>query len=142
MTDLNQNRERMAEVLSEAQTIAIVGHSDRPHRTSYQIADYLRTVGYRVIAVNPTVETIDGEVSYASLRDVPETIDIVTVFRRSEYLANIVDEALAIDAGAIWTQLGVIDEAARDKAIQAGTDFATNLCIKVEHARLGIAQKS
>lgn len=142
MTSLNQNRDTMRDVLETAQTIAVVGHSDKDYRTSYQIADYLRRQGYTVIPVNPTVESINGEKSYASLKDIDVHVDIVNVFRRSVFLADIVDEAIAIGAGAIWTQLGVIDINARDKAIDSGVDFAMDLCIKVEHARLGISPKN
>lgn len=117
---LNQDDDSMREVLSEAKTIAVVGHSDNAMRTSYQIAQYLRGVGYTVYPVNPTVETIDGEISYASLADVPVPIDIVNVFRRSEYLA------------------GVDDESARQTALDADIHIATNRCIKVEHRRLGV----
>lgn len=142
MVSLNQNRDTMRHVLETTQTIAVVGHSDKDYRTSYQIADYLRRQGYTVIPVNPTVETIDGEKSYASLKDIEVHVDMVNVFRRSEHLADIVDEAIAIGADTIWTQLGVIDTNARDKAIDAGVNFAMDLCIKVEHARLGIPQKN
>ena len=142
MVSLNQNRDKMRQVLATAQTIAVVGHSDKDYRTSYQIAEYLRRQGYTVIPVNPTVETIDGEKSYASLKDIDVHVDIVNVFRRSEHVADIVDDAIAIGADAVWTQLGAIDTNARDKAIDAGIDFAMDLCIKVEHARLGIPQKN
>ena len=142
MVSLNQNRDKMRQVLATAQTIAVVGHSDKDYRTSYQIADYLRRQGYTVIPVNPTVDTIDGEKSYASLKDIDVHVDIVNVFRRSEHLADIVDEAIAIGADAVWTQLGVIDTNARDKAIDAGVDFVMDLCIKVEHARSDIPQKN
>ncbi|GAB5493811.1 MAG: CoA-binding protein [Phototrophicaceae bacterium] len=142
MSSLNQNRDTMQELLENAQTIAVVGHSDKNYRTSYQIANYLRAQGYTIIPVNPTVDTIDGEKSYASLADVPIPIDMVNVFRRSEHLAGIVDEAIALNIPAIWTQLGVIDINARDKAIDAGIKFAMDLCIKVEHRRLGIPHKA
>lgn len=135
---LNNDDETMREVLSQAKTIAVVGHSDKPNRTSYQIAQYLRDVGYTVYAVNPTVDTIDGEVSYASLADVPVAIDIVNVFRRSEYLAGVVADAIAIQPRAIWAQLGVDDEDARLAALDASIHIATDRCIKVEHRRLGI----
>lgn len=138
MAKLNLNDTKMREVLANAKTIAVVGHSDSPSRTSYQIAAYLRRKGYKVFAVNPTVREIDGEKAYASLEEIPETIDIVNVFRRREYLADIVDEAIAVGAKAIWTQLDVIDYAAQEKALAAGLDMAMDLCIKVEHARLGI----
>jgi len=141
MSNLNHNREKMQRVLSTAQTIAVVGHSDKPSRTSYQIADYLRAQGYKVIPVNPTIDEVNGDKSYASLQDVPDHIDIVNVFRRSEHVAGVVEDAIAVGADAIWTQLGVIDTAARDKALSKGLAVAMNLCIKVEHARLGIQQK-
>lgn len=135
---LNNDDNTMHKVLSEAKTIAVVGHSDNPARTSYQIAQYLRDAGYTVYPVNPTVQTIDGETSYASLADVPEPIDIVNVFRRSAYLAGVVEDAIAIQPKAIWAQLGVEDEEARQAALDAGIHIATNRCIKVEHRRLGI----
>jgi uncharacterized protein len=138
MADLNDNDAKMREVLANAKTIAVVGHSDKPNRTSYQIAAYLRRHGYKVYAVNPTVNEIDGEKSYASLHQLPEQVDIVNVFRRSSELAPVIDEAIAIGAKAIWTQLGVVDWVARDKALAKGIDVAMDLCIKVEHARLGI----
>ncbi|QPC85153.1 CoA-binding protein [Phototrophicus methaneseepsis] len=128
----------MRDVLAQARTIAVVGHSDNPGRTSYQIARYLRNAGYTVYPVNPTVREIDGQPSYASLADVPEPIDIVNVFRRSEYVADVVDEAIDVGAKAIWTQLGVVDNAAGQRALEAGIDVAMNRCIKVEHARLGV----
>jgi predicted CoA-binding protein len=129
---------RMRAVLAEARVIAVVGHSDKPTRTSYQIARYLRQAGYRVYAVNPTVQQIDGQPSYPSLAAVPEPIDIVNVFRRSMYLMGVVEEAIAVGAGAIWAQLGVYDAAVGEKAAAAGLDVVMNACIKVEHGRLGI----
>lgn len=142
MVNLNRNRDKMRELLNNARTIAVVGHSDSPHRTSYQIANYLRRQGYHVIPVNPTIESVNGDKSYPSLHDVPVHVDIVNVFRRSEYVAGVVDDAIAIGADAIWTQLGVIDTNARDKAIESDLDVAMDLCIKVEHTRLGIGIKS
>jgi len=138
-TDLNSNDSAMRDLLTGAKTIAVVGHSDKPNRTSYQIADYLRAVGYTVYPVNPSVDTIDGERSYASLADVPVAIDIVNVFRRSEYLEDVVQDAIAVGAKSIWAQLGVEDDDARQQALSAGLDVAMNRCIKVEHRRLGIA---
>ncbi|MGB7340923.1 MAG: CoA-binding protein [Phototrophicaceae bacterium] len=141
MANLNQDRSLMHDVLSNAVTVAVVGHSDKPHRTSYQIATFLRNAGYQVIPVNPTVSSIDGERCYPSLDAIPVPVDIVNVFRRSIYLADIVDETIAMGADTIWTQLGVIDTAAQDKALEAGLHFAMNLCIKVEYMRLGIKRQ-
>jgi hypothetical protein len=114
----------------------VVGHSDKPHRTSYRIAQYLRDAGYTVYPVNPTVPMIDGQKCYASLADVPEPIDIVDVFRRSEHLAAVVAEAIAVGAKAVWAQLGVHDDAAQQATLDAGLDVAMDVCIKVEHQRL------
>ncbi len=125
-------------LLANARVIAVVGHSDNPTRTSYQIADYLREAGYTVYPVNPAVSEIDGQPSYPDLAAVPEPIDIVNVFRRSEHLAGVVAEALAVGAPAIWAQLGVADEAAAQTARAAGATIIMDACIKVEHRRLGI----
>ena len=126
----------MRRVLQESRVIAVVGHSDKAHRTSYQIAQYLRNVGYKVYAVNPTVSKINGETVYASLSDVPEPIDIVNVFRRSEHLSDVVDDAIAVEAKVVWAQLGVFDVQAGKKAEEAGIDIVMNHCIKVDHRRL------
>ena len=135
---LNTDDTMMKQVLTQAKTIALVGHSDNPDRTSYQIAQYLRSVNYTVYPVNPTVDEIDGDISYASLADVPVPIDIVNVFRRSDYLMDVVRQAVDVGAGAIWAQLGVDDPKARTLALEAGIPIATDRCIKVEHRRLGI----
>jgi predicted CoA-binding protein len=136
MTDLNRDDAAMRAALAKARVIAVVGHSDNPARTSYQIAQYLRRVGYTVYPVNPTVTEIDGQPCYPTLAAVPEPIDIVNVFRRSEFLPEVVEEAIRAGAKAVWAQLGVADEAARQRALAAGLDVALDVCIKVEHARL------
>lgn len=124
------------EVLLHGEKVAVVGHSDNPERTSYRIAAYLRAHDYTVIPVNPMVDTINGERCYPSLVDVPEQIDIVDVFRRSEFLIDVVEDAIQAKAKVIWTQLGVVDDAAIQKALDAGIDVIVDRCIKVEHARL------
>ncbi len=126
----------LRDILTSARVIAVVGHSDRPNRTSYRIANYLREVGYTVYPVNPTVAQIDGQRSYTSLADVPEPIDIVNVFRRSEYLAGVVEDAIAAGAKMVWAQLGVSDAAATQKAEAAGLPLVMDNCIKVSHMRL------
>lgn len=130
------NTDGMREILNRSKVIAVVGHSDKPHRTSYRIAEYLRDAGYKVYAVNPTVDEIDGEKSYASLAEIPEPIDIVNVFRRSEYLDGVVQEAIAVNAKSIWAQLGVADENAAQRATEADIPMVMDTCIKVAHARL------
>lgn len=132
------NDEKIEELLSSAKTIAVVGHSADPSRTSYQIAAFLRRAGYHVIPVNPTVTEIEGQPCYATLADVPEPIDIVNVFRRSEYLPDIVRDAVAIEAGAVWAQLGVEHRDAITIAQESGIPLIMDRCIKVEYMRLGI----
>jgi len=129
-------RNGLADMLNNAQVIAVVGHSDKSYRTSYRIAQYLRQQGYKVYAVNPTIDEIDGEKSYASLADVPEPIDIVNVFRRSEHLYGVVEDAIGVGAGGVWSQLGVIDPQAEKLAQEANIPMVVNRCIMVEHARL------
>ena len=132
---INDN-DSLRHILEEAKVIAVVGHSDKPSRTSYQIAQYLRAAGYKVYPVNPTVDEIDGEKSYASLDTIPEAIDIVDVFRRSEFLEGVVEDATRVGAKAVWGQLGVRDDQAAAKAEAAGMDMVMDRCIKVDHARL------
>lgn len=124
------------DLLTNAKVIAVVGHSDKTYRSSYRIAQYLRQQGYTVYPVNPTVDQIDGETSYASLADVPEPVDIINVFRRSEHLLSVVEEAIQIGAKAIWSQVGVIDEHAYRLAGQADMPMVMDHCIMVEHSRL------
>ena len=136
--NLNDSPDAMREVLQNARTIAVVGHSDRPDRTSYQIAWFLRQQGYTVYPVNPMLEYIGEERCYLSLRALPVTVDIVNVFRRSQYLGEVVDEAIETGAKAIWAQLDVKDEAALERALAAGVDMAMDTCIKVDYMQLGV----
>jgi uncharacterized protein len=129
------NDSAIRDVLTSAKVIAVVGHSDKPNRTSYQIAQFLRKVGYIVYPVNPQVQEIDGQPSYPSLKEVPSRIDIVNVFRRSEYLSEIVTEAIAINANTIWAQLGISDEVAAQKALDARMNVVMDACIKIEYLR-------
>jgi predicted CoA-binding protein len=129
------NRE-LRELLEDSRVIAVVGHSDRPTRTSYRIAQYLRQMGYRVYPVNPTVDQIDGEKSYPSLASIPEPIDIVNVFRRSEHLPGVVEEAIAVGAKAVWAQLGVEHPEAARLADEAAMPIVMNNCIKISHGML------
>lgn len=124
------------ELLESAKVIAVVGFSDDPSRTSYQIGKFLMRHGYTVYPVNPMVSEIDGVKAYPSLADVPEPIDIVNVFRRSEFLGGVVDEAIAVKAKSVWAQLGVYDEAAADNATAAGLDIIMDTCIKVSYNTL------
>jgi len=136
MPDLQGNDAAIREVLEQARVIAVVGHSDNPDRTSYQIAHFLRRAGYTVYPVNPAVPEIEGQRSYASLAEVPEPIDIVNVFRRSEYLPAIVEAAIAVGAKTVWAQVGVRHSGAAAVAQTAGLNWIMDACIKVEFLRL------
>ena len=131
---VTQAQER--QLLETAKVIAVVGYSNDPTRTSYQIGKFLKQVGYTVYPVNPSVSEIDGEKVYATLADVSEPIDIVNVFRRSEYLAGVVDAAIAVQAKAVWAQLGVFDNDAAAKAEAAGLTMVMDTCIKVSYNQL------
>jgi len=122
-------------VLLNANTIAVVGLSNNPLRASYFVGFYLQRHGYRVIPVNPREKEILGERSYASLRDVPEPVDIVNVFRAPDALPGIARDAVAIGAKALWTQFTVINEEGARIAEEGGLDVVMDRCVKVEHAR-------
>jgi predicted CoA-binding protein len=140
MPNLKDDNKALREVLTHAQAIAVVGHSDRPNRTSYQIAQFLKQVGYTVYPVNPLVKEIDGQPCYPSLEDVPQKIDIVNIFRRSEYLPDIITAAISVNAKTVWAQLGIWDQASAQKALDAGLNVIMDACIKIEYLRLGIGE--
>lgn len=127
---------QLRDALTAARVIAVVGFSDNPSRTSHQIGRYLQRAGYTVYPVNPTVAQIGDLKSYASLADVPEPIDIVDVFRRSEHLPGVVEEAIAVGAKMVWAQLGVYNADAAARAAEAGLPLVMDNCIKVTHAML------
>jgi predicted CoA-binding protein len=123
-------------ILKTCGTIAVVGLSADWHRPSFFVAKYLQTHGYRVIPVNPRYETILGERCYQRLEDIPEKVDMVDVFRRSEDVGPIADSAIAIGAKCLWQQIGVKNEAAAARARDAGLDTVMDRCVKIEHGRL------
>ncbi len=129
--------------LADARTIAVVGCSDRPSRTSYAIARYLQEVGYRIIPVNPNIATCHGEHAYPDLQSLPDDVhvDIVDIFRNPAYTAEMVESAVAYAEAtgtkpAIWTQLGVSTSQAQRLAEDAGLPYVKNRCIMVEHRRV------
>lgn len=133
----NPTDEQRAQLLQESKNIAIVGMSNKPERTSYLIAEALQQAGYRIFPVNPNLtEPVLGEKPYASLMEIPEKIDIVNVFRRSETVLPVVEESLQVGTKAIWMQLGVIHEQAAELAKQKGIMVIMDRCIKVDHAIL------
>jgi predicted CoA-binding protein len=125
-------------ILRSARTIAVVGLSANPRRPSHGVARYLQRVGYRIIPVNPNVAEVLGERAYPTLMDLPEPVDVVEVFRRSEFAGPIVDEAIAIGVGAVWLQDGVVDEAAAERARAAGLDVVMDDCMMRRHAGLNL----
>jgi len=134
--------EYLREVLTGARVIAVVGASPRAHRPSHGVMRYLQRHGYRAIPVNPLARDGDilGERCYATLADVPERVDMVDIFRRSEFAGMAVDEAIAIGAKSVWMQLGVIDPAAAAHAEKAGIKVVMNRCPAIEIPRLGLTQ--
>ncbi len=138
MLNLEISDTEMREILQKSQVIAIVGESNDHYYTSYQVAQYLKKIGYTVYPVNPNIDQVDGDPSYPSLQDVPEPIDIVDVFRKPQALSEIVDEAIAVGAKTLWTQLDVVslDDKPEQKALTAGLKVVSNRCIRTEHERL------
>ena len=125
----------IAEILKSSKTIAVVGLSNRKFRPSYGVAEYLKSAGYRIIPVNPNETEILGEKCYARLEDIPEKVDIVDIFRRSEFVPEIMDSAISIGAHAVWMQEGVVNPEAAEKARRAGLFVAMDLCMLKEHAK-------
>jgi len=128
-------------ILTDARTIAVVGLSPDPSRPSFEVAHYLQEAGYRIIPVNPSCDTVLGERCYKSVTDIPGEVDIVDIFRRSEHVPPIVDEAIAKGAKVVWMQLGVVNREAAAKAEEAGLAVLMDLCILREHARLKIPKR-
>lgn len=128
--------EAIAELLRRARTIAVVGLSPKLYRASYGVAEFLQSAGYRIIPVNPKLGEVLGEKAYARLEDIPEKIDIVDVFRRSEAVPEIVESAIRIGARAVWMQEGVANEEAAARAREAGLLVVMDTCILKEHHRL------
>jgi predicted CoA-binding protein/signal transduction histidine kinase len=127
---------QMRRILENARTIAVVGLSGRPERPAHSVPAYLQRKGYRIIPVNPTLEQVLGEVAYADLLSVPEPVDVVQIFRRSEDVPPVVEQAIQIGARAVWMQEGIINEDAADRARRAGLDVVMDTCMRVAHQRL------
>ncbi|HKF69722.1 MAG TPA: CoA-binding protein [Vicinamibacterales bacterium] len=141
MPHRNPSDQDLKRLLSAASTIAVVGASSNPERPSNGIMRKLKSVGYRVIPVNPNETEVLGERAYASLLDIPEPIDIVDVFRRAEYTPAIADDAVKVGAKALWLQSGVSNEDAAARATTGGLVVVMNACIGVMHAMLQIPRK-
>jgi predicted CoA-binding protein len=130
----------LKEILLSTKTIAVVGLSSNPDKESYRIASYLKDQGYRIIPVNPTATEILGEKVYPDLVSVPEKIDVVEIFRKSEDVPPVVDDAIKAGARVIWMQEGIVNEEAAQKAQEAGMQVVMDTCMRVSHRRLIGAQ--
>jgi len=123
------------EILERYKKIAVVGLSSDPGRASYGVTRYMQNAGYKITPVNPNEVSVLGEKSYAALDEVPGPIEIVDIFRRPEFVPDIVDDAIRLQAKVIWMQLGVIHEAAAERARAAGLEVVMDLCILQEHMK-------
>jgi predicted CoA-binding protein len=126
----------IAELLHTAKIIAVVGLSSRKSRPSFSVSEYMQQAGYRIIPVNPNETEVLGEKCYPDVDSVPEKIDIVDIFRRSEFVSDIVDAAIRVGAAAVWMQEEVVDEASAERARAAGLTVVMDRCILKEHRRL------
>jgi predicted CoA-binding protein len=142
MPHQNPNDDQLRKLLTEARTIAMVGASSSPDKPSHGIMKKMLAAGYRVIPVNPRETEVLGQKAYASLREIPEKVDIVDVFRRAEDTPSIADEAVAIKAQAIWLQSGISNEETARRAAAGGVVVVMDACIGVEHALLRIPPKT
>ncbi|HLR15903.1 MAG TPA: CoA-binding protein [Bacillota bacterium] len=132
----NPSNEKITQILKEAKTIAVVGLSSKSDRTSHQVSQAMQHKGYRIIPVNPNEEEVLGEKAYPSLREVPEDIDIINVFRRSEDMLPIAEEAATLNAPTFWMQQGIQNEEAYELLTSQGKTVIMDLCIKVAESVL------
>ncbi|MGE5237026.1 MAG: CoA-binding protein [Acidobacteriota bacterium] len=137
----NATPEEIGTILASTRTVAVVGLSDKPDRESFIVARYLQAHGFHIIPINPAVREVLGETSYPDLASVPAgvEIDVVDIFRRPEFIPEIVEAAIARGARVVWMQLGLAHNGAADRARAAGLQVVMDRCIKVEHARLAAA---
>ena len=131
---------QISEILRASRTIAVVGLSAKRYRPSYGVAEYMQRAGYRIIPVNPHETEVLGEKCYPDVESVPEPIDIVDIFRRSEFVPEIVEAAIRKGAKAVWMQEGVVHEEAARRAREAGLEVVMDRCILKDHRRLALAR--
>jgi len=130
-----KDRKTVEKILGNYRIVAVVGISDKPDRPSFGVASYLQRQGYRIVPVNPRLESVLGEKAYPDIQSIPFEIDVVDIFRKSEEVAPIVDAAIAKKAKAVWMQEGVIDEESAQKARDNGLDAVMDLCMLKEHEK-------
>jgi predicted CoA-binding protein len=134
MKKVNTNIE---EILKRYKNIAVVGLSANPVKASHRVTQYLKNAGYRIYPVNPNYHQVLGEKCYAGLKQIPDRIEIVDIFRRPEYIPEIVEDAISVKARVIWMQLGIKNEETAQNALEAGMDVVMDRCLKIEHQRFG-----
>lgn len=132
---MSSKTQDIASILANTRTIAVVGISDRQERPAHSVPAYLQAVGYRIIPVNPNLDSVLGEKAYPDLHAVPDPVDLVLLFRRSEDVPPHVEEAIAIGAKAIWMQSGIVNSVAAAQARDAGLSVVMDACMRTEHAR-------
>ncbi len=126
-------------ILSNAKTIAVVGLSSDPMRPSHEVSEYMQRQGYRVVPVNPNEAEVLGEKAYGKLEEIPFPVDLVDVFRRPAHAPEVVRSAIAIGAGAVWLQSGIVSAEARAVAAAAGLPYVEDRCVLIEHRRMSVA---
>ncbi len=132
----NASSEEVKEMLDKYKKVAVVGLSSNPEKDSYRVAEYLMNNGFSVIPLNPKSDEILGEKVYRSLKEIPDSVEIVCLFRPSEQVPPFVEDAIDIKAKVVWMQLGIANNEAAEKARSAGLEVVMNKCIKIEHANL------
>ncbi|MFQ5433111.1 MAG: CoA-binding protein [Nitrospinota bacterium] len=134
--DRPNDPELVKNILENSKTVAVVGLSHKENRDSYRVAAYLKEHGYKIVPVNPAREEILGEKCYKTVGDIPFKVDVVDVFRKPSALPELAEQIAAVKPGAVWFQIGVVNEAASKTIRDAGIDFVQNLCMMVEHSRI------
>ena len=129
------NQQTIDHILATAKTIAVVGFSSKSYRAGYYVPEYMQQHGYRIVPVNPNLNSALGETAYPDLNSIPEPVDLVLIFRRSEAVPPFVDQAIEIGAKSVWMQLGIVNQEAAAKATEAGLEVVMDACILIEHKR-------
>jgi hypothetical protein len=127
---------KLRRILETTRSVAVVGISDKEDQANHSVPRYLQSQGYKIFPVNPRLEEVLGEKSYPDLLSIPEEVDVVEIFRRSEAVPEIVDQAIQIGAKVVWMQEGIVNEAAADAALEAGLEVVMDTCMRATHKRI------